>query len=237
MCKFRECIRGRVLMGLLSIAIVFAFAAAVPAFAQEPIMDEKEAGTAMLAETVASSVMVLVDNFGCDPMASVNYSGQVRSDGWSVAIGGNYTGRPLALNYTASFFDVFFDVSGSGSFGDMPWVVDSARAAFSNSREMVVFNAQGSIGGISFFDWVWIKDWFVVRGALLDDGRGVITILGRPIAKWYERSFLRRGIPPFRHRLYKPRRIPRGCNMVVEGTGTPSGDALDINGAVTVSLP
>src|SRR5260370_9564261 len=99
-------------------AIVFALSAmmASPIFAQDP--DPTDAASVALIETVANSLGILVDNFGCNTQALINYSGRITpGEGWAAQVQGLWGDTTLGLSYfSRTSHGFYYDVGGGGSF-------------------------------------------------------------------------------------------------------------------------
>ncbi len=152
-------------------AVVFALSATMASstFGQEP--DPTDAASVALIETVANSLGVLVDTFGCNTQALINYNGRITpAEGWTVRVQGLWGDTILGLNYFSRSADGFYyDIGGGGFFGSLPWLVDSAQANFSDSppfvRQIGLGDARVLFAGNNP-DWHWWK-----RFARLPDGR------------------------------------------------------------------
>lgn len=231
--------RGNVRCHTLGIGVLLVLGVASSASGQ--VMNDQQAGAAVLGETAFGSGATLAEHFRCDPTAQLTLDGTVAPSGsWQAMIRGTYAGQPVMLDYQ-SFFDVFYDVSGRGTFGDHNWSAQ-ARADFSTDRKILVMVGDGQVGPFPF-DWHWIKNWILVvppppaPPRVLDDGLFVLTFLGRPIAKWKQTSFMTLE-QFFKYRFTKIRREPPGCKIVIKGGGTTRPDGVvELKSRFTFSIP
>ena len=225
-------------------AVAFALAATIasPTFAQEP--DPTDAASVALIETVLNSMGVLVDTFGCNTLATINYSGRITpGEGWAARVQGLWGDTILDLNYFSRSLDGFYyDIGGGGSFGTSPWAVDSAHAAFANSPPFVRQIGLGD-ARILFIgnnpDWHWWKRFQrLPDGRVIDWGAFTITRGGIPQMTYVQGSYAAPRLPgqPSPHAIHATGDWQTTCEFLLQGTTTEDSAGSDLSGTVTLGL-
>ena len=224
--------------------VVFALTATMASstFAQEP--DPTDAASVALIETVANSLGVLVDSFGCNSQALVNYNGRITpGEGWTAQVQGLWGDTILALNYFSRSSDGFYyDIGGGGFFGTLPWLVDSAQAAFANSppfvRQIGLGDARVLFAGNSP-DWHWWKRFQrLPDGRVIDWGAFEITRDGTPRMTYVQRSYALPRVPgqPSPDAIYATGDSQTTCEFLLQGTTTEGPSGSDLSGTVTLGV-
>lgn len=218
-----------------------ALAVTASASAQEPILDATAAGSAVLAETVVGSLALLADNVRCDPQAMVSYDGRVTvNEGWRAQLQGTYAASPLTFSYSSRAAGAFFDTSGSGSLGDMPWTLDSDRSSLNAGDATSAVLLQTALSRFSDAEQHGRhlqKRWAKAANAMLRAlGTHTTTLNGIPIQMWQQDSVWPRATVPGQYALLLSQNAVTSCQILVQGTVTPNPGGADIVGSAAVSV-
>ena len=218
-------------LGLLAVAMTATLG--VSAFAQDP--GPIEESSIAVIESVLSSAGVLVDNFGCNTQAIINYSGRITlGEGWSAQMQGLWGDTSLTLNYFSNSPDGYhFNVGGGGNFGSLPWTIDTAQAAFANvppqTRQIGLGDAKVLFIGNNP-DWHWWKRFVrLPDGSVIDWGAFTITRDGIPQMTYVQRSYSAPRNPgePGPHAIYATADWQTACEFRLDGTTTESPSGAD----------